>query len=189
MCSLILEMQYGSVEQRLFVRCSFYLQILPQLFHCWFSTSFWVWRQAAWCSAGAAGHQAGSCGTSASAASWVAATQPVHRVTCAPAAALRARTTVWPRSRRTHRSTGPPPVPQSMLLIRTWPCPLFRRFSLVQKRTTCWLGAEYAVAVSVQYAFTTSVWAKLLTCRLRLHSSSARNSRIREMKFKVVSSL
>lgn len=175
LCSLILETQYSSVEQRLFVRCSFYLRILPQLFHCWFPTSFWVWWQAAWRSAGAAGHQAGSCGVSVSAASWVAATQPVHHATCAPAAAVRARTTVWPRSRHTHQSTGPPtgpPVPQSMVLIRMWSCPLFRRFGLVQKRTICWLGAKYAVAVNIQYTFTTSIWAKLLTCRLHLHSLS-----------------
>lgn len=169
----------GSNSQpRLFVRCSMYLQMRRCLLRCWFFTSSWVWRRAAWCSVGAAGHPAGSCGASASVASCPAATQPARRANSAPAAAHRARSTVWPRSPHTPRSTGPPPVPRILMaLIRMLPCQRFR------KRT----GTGYAVAA--RHAFTASGWAKLITSTLCLHSVVIWISQKAEGKSKFVSLL
>lgn len=133
--ALLLNMKHSSgsnSQERPFVWWSTCLQMLRRLLHCWFSTSFWAWRRAAWCSVGAAGHPAGSCGASASVASCPAATQPALHASSAPAAARRARSAVWPRSPHTTRSTGPPAVPRTLMaLIRMLPCQLFRKSSLV----------------------------------------------------------
>lgn len=104
--------------------CPSYLQTPLSPCPCWSSTSSWVWWQVALCSAGAAGHLAGSCGVSASVASYPAATRPAPRASSAPAAAPTARSTDWLKSPHTHLSTGPQrtrwPQPTALMKMLQW---------------------------------------------------------------------
>lgn len=99
-----------------------YLQTLLPPCPCWFSTSSWLWWRLAWCCAGAAGHLVGSCGVSASVASYPAATTPAPPASSAPTAASTARSTDCQKSRHTHLSMAPrlaqqPPITVLMKML------------------------------------------------------------------------
>lgn len=119
----------AAVWVKMYVFCPSHLQTLPPPYPCWSFTSSLVWWRVAWCSAGAAGHPVGSCGESAFVASYPAVTRHAPPASSAPAAAPTARSTDWPKSPLTHRSTGrqqerPPPPPT--VLKTTLPLLLFR---------------------------------------------------------------
>lgn len=89
---------------------------------CWSSTSSWAWWRAVWWRAGAAGPPAGSCGVSASAASYPAATRPAPPASSAPTA----KSTDWPKSPRRRQSTGPQQARRPTAPMKTLPRRQFR---------------------------------------------------------------